>query len=80
MPYYYIYKIAQSTNQIVSNLQKIDRFEAFKEAKQKVRELRQQQNDDSADAYKIIFAESELKAEEMLMEKREAPVVMEWEK
>jgi hypothetical protein len=29
---------------------------------------------------KVIFAASELEAEELLMEKREAPILREWEK
>jgi len=28
----------------------------------------------------VVFAESELQAEEMLMEKREQPILREWEK
>jgi hypothetical protein len=35
---------------------------------------------DDQHEWKMLFAESELQAEELLQEKREAPVLMEWEK
>lgn len=80
MPYYFIYKITQGSSEIVKNLEKIDRYDNFKSAKQQAKQLRIEQASDDKSIYKIIFAESELQAEEMLMEKREAPVMLEWEK
>ncbi len=80
MPYYYIYKVTHGPSNIATNLQKVDRYEDYKTAKQTVRTLRSGQTTDAKQLYRIIFAESELQAEEMLMEKREAPVIMEWEK
>jgi hypothetical protein len=80
MSSYFIFKITQGPGDIVTKLEKINHFTSFKEAKQNVRELRQQQAPDTSSIYKIMFAENELQAEELLMEKRDAPVVLEWEK
>lgn len=79
MSHYYIYKISQGPGQVFKTLDKIDRFDNYKEAKQRIKSLRLEANEGNA-SYKIIFAENELAAEEMLQEKREAPVVEEWEK
>jgi hypothetical protein len=65
---------------MVKNLEKIDRFDSYKEAKQLIKKLRIDQPGGDSSLYKITFAESELMAEEQLQEKREAPVVEEWEK
>lgn len=65
---------------MVKNLQKIDRFDFYKEAKNQVKTLRNEQTGDDNTLYKIIFAESELEAEEKLQVKREAPIIQEWEK
>jgi hypothetical protein len=80
MSFYYIYKITQGPSDIVSNLEKVDQYDNYKTAKQNIKQLRAQLAAEATHFYKIIFAESELQAEEMLMEKREAPVMMEWEK
>jgi hypothetical protein len=80
MSFYYIYKITQGPSDIVSNLEKVDQYDNYKTAKQNIKQLRTQLTPEATHFYKIIFAESELQAEEMLMEKREAPVMMEWEK
>ena len=79
MPYY-IYQISASAGGIVKNLQKIEQLESFKLAKNQVRELRGQHGENESVEYKIIFADSALDAEEKLQEKRDAPIVMEWEK
>lgn len=65
---------------MIKKLEKIDRFESYKEAKNKVKALRNEQAAADAALYKIIFADSELDAEQKLQEKREAPIIMEWEK
>jgi hypothetical protein len=80
MSFYYIYKITQGPTEITNKLEKLDRYDSYKTAKQNIKQLRAEQPADATHSYKIIFAESELQAEEMLMEKREAPVMMEWEK
>lgn len=80
MSFYFIYKISQTPSNIVKALEKIDSFGSYKEAKSRVKELRNHRSTEEASVYKIIFAESELEAEERLQENREAPIVQEWEK
>jgi len=79
MPYY-LYKIAEGPSAIVKNLEMIEAFESFKEAKNKARTLRAESAPETDAAYKVMFAESELEAEERLMEQRDAPILQEWEK
>lgn len=80
MAYYFIYRIPDSDNTLVKHLEKIDRFDSYREAKQKIKQLRNEQPPGSGVTFKIMFAENELQAEEQLQEKREAPIVQEWEK
>jgi hypothetical protein len=79
MPYY-LYKIAEGPTALVKNLEMIEAMENFKEAKNKARELRAEAAAASDVTYKVIFAESELEAEERLQEQRDAPILQEWEK
>lgn len=79
MPYY-LYKITDSPGiNLVKNLELISSFKAFREAKLQARALRAETPEDGFQ-YKIVFADSELHAEELLMEKREQPVLMEHER
>ncbi|MFT5503369.1 MAG: hypothetical protein ACI845_001189 [Gammaproteobacteria bacterium] len=78
MPYY-IYKTQNSAGNVFRKLTKLEQHEIFREAKTRVRVLRAHAESKNFE-FKIIFAESELEAEEMLQEKRETPVLMEWEK
>ena len=80
MAYYFIFKITDTDNALVKQLEKIDRFDSYREAKQRIRELRNDNPPGNGVSYKIMFAENELQAEEQLQEKREAPIVQEWEK
>ena len=80
MAQYFIYKISARPTGLVSKLEHIDRFESYRDAKQRVKTLRMEQEPGDQAIYKIIFAESELDAEEKLSEKRDAPVLQEWEK
>ena len=80
MSYYFIYKISQMPGSPIKQLDKVERFDSYKEAKALVKQLRNDQASTDNAHYKIIFAESELLAEEQLQEKREAPIVEEWEK
>lgn len=80
MAYYFIYKITQGPTEMVKVLDKVDRFDNYKAAKQQVKQLRNEQTGNVTSLFKIVFAESELQAEEMLQEKREKPIVEEWEK
>jgi hypothetical protein len=65
---------------LVKNLELINEFESFKEAKQYAREKRAELPEDSAEIIKVMFAENQLVAEEQLLEHREKPVLMEHEK
>ena len=80
MSSYFVFKISQTAGNVIKNLEKINRFESYKEAKQLVRSLRDELTAGDSTQYKIIFAESELDAEQKLQEKREAPILQEWEK
>ena len=79
MPYY-VYRINQTPGSIVKNLHLLKQYDTFQQAKFEVREMRGAMSDEDQSELKIIFAESELRAEELLQEKRETPVLMEWEK
>lgn len=79
MPYY-IYKIKSGPTAIVKQLEKLDEHEDYKTAKNQVRSIRAEQDADDATIYKVIFAKNELEAEEQLNEKRETPILREWEK
>ncbi|NNF96239.1 MAG: hypothetical protein HKM94_04855 [Halobacteria archaeon] len=79
MPYY-VYSIKPGVTDLVKGLEKISEFETFKQAKTFVKDKRNEQDDASPVAYKIIFADNPLEAEERLSEQREAPILREWEK
>ncbi len=78
MPYY-VFKITQPT-ELIKNLDFQDAFEKYKDARALARELRKELPLDSGVTVKMIHASNQLAAEEILMEKREESVVMEWEK
>lgn len=80
MPYYFIYKITPGPTDLTKSLEKLDRYDTFKEAKQRARKLRAEIGENAPYIIKVMFAESELDAEEKLMEKREQPILTEWEK
>lgn len=79
MPYY-VYKIMPSVGNLVKNLELLDNFENYKDAKQLVKQERIDQDADDQATFKVMFAETELEAEEKLMEHREETIVREWEK
>lgn len=79
MPYY-VYKILPSVGNLVKNLELLDNFENYKDAKQLVKQERIDQDADDQATFKVMFAETELEAEEKLMEHREDTIVREWEK
>lgn len=79
MPYF-IYKIAPGISKIVKNLEPLADFEKFKDAKNFAKEKRQQEEADSGNIFKVIFAENSIDAEEKLQEQREETIVKEWEK
>lgn len=78
MPYY-VFKITQPTP-ILKNLDLQDSFENYREARTLARSLRAELPANSPITVKLILAGSELEAEIQLQEKREKPIVKEWEK
>jgi len=79
MPYY-VYRITPGPTALLKTLEKLDQYESFKEAKTHARTLRADMNSEDNVQIKVMFADNELEAEEKLMEKREAPILREWEK
>jgi hypothetical protein len=79
MPYF-IYKITPGPTNLTKTLEKLEQHESFKAAKNRAREMRAGLDNNDNRIIKVVFAESELHAEEMLMEKREQPILREWEK
>ena len=79
MPYY-VYRMETSEFAMLKQLEMIKHFEKFKDAKHFAREQRALQAEGDTAEIKVIFADNQLAAEEMLMEKREKPIVMEHEK
>jgi len=79
MPYY-IYKIIAGPTELLKTLEKIERYDSFKEAREHARRLRAGMTDNDNYSIKVMFGDSELEAEEKLMEKREQPILREWEK
>ncbi len=78
MPYY-VFKITQPT-ELIKNLDFQDAFEEYREARTLSRDLRKALPLDSGVVVKMLHAVNQLAAEEILMEKREEKIVMEWEK
>jgi len=79
MPYY-LYKIENRDGMdLVRNLELIEVYDAFRDAKKEARRLRGEASADDT-IFKVMFAENQLSAEEQLMEKREKPVLMEHER
>jgi len=79
MPYF-VYKIAPVVSKIVKNIQPLEEFVKFKDAKNFAKEKRQQENAEDGNIYKVIFAENSIDAEEKLQEQREDTILREWEK
>lgn len=81
MPYY-IYKITSGSTGAIKNLECIDKYDVYKQAKKFVREKRVEFEEDNRTTLKMIFAEDEFEAEQRLTASasRDAPIVREWEK
>ena len=77
MPYY-VYRIQSGPTAIVKQLDLLQEFEVFKEAQDFAKQTRTQLTDNSQ--VKVMFADNQLMAEEQLMEKRDKPILREWEK
>lgn len=79
MPYF-VYRITDSAAGLVKQLELLGTFENYREAKLLTKETRSKMDDSEAAQIKVMFADNELAAEEQLQEKRDKPIVMEWEK
>ena len=79
MPYF-VYKIEPAVSDLVKNLEMLQDFDVYKDAKNFAKEERSKLSAEDKTTYKIIFADNALQAEEQLMEKRDAPILREWEK
>jgi hypothetical protein len=78
MPYY-VFKITQP-NPMIKNLDMQQACETYPDARELARSLRAQQEPGDKAIVKIVFAASQLEAEEILHETREKAILMEWEK
>jgi len=79
MPYY-VYKISTPGGiDLIKNLELLNQFDSFKEAKTVAKKLRIEKSMEDC-LIKVMFAENQLMAEEQLLEKREKPVLMEYER
>jgi len=79
MPYY-LYKISSPDGlELVKNLELLEVFDAFRDARTAAKKLRAQ-NNQAEFSFKVMFAENQLSAEELLLEKREKPILMEHER
>ncbi len=79
MPYY-VYRITDSAAGFVKQLELLETFDNYRDAKQLTKKTRSEMDGSIAAQIKVMFAENELSAEEQLQEKREKPITMEWEK
>jgi len=78
MPYF-VYRIySRDGIDLVKQLELLDQYDAFRDAKSKAKQLRAETSDNSV--VKVMFADNQLSAEEQLLEKREKPVLMEHER
>jgi hypothetical protein len=79
MPYY-VYRITDSAAGFVKQLELLETFDNYRDAKQLTKKTRSEMDGSTAAQIKVMFAKNELSAEEQLQEKREKPITMEWEK
>lgn len=69
MPYY-IYRITEAPIRLTS---KIEQHDSFRDAQQRARTLRNEAGTGEPTTIKVIFAETELHAEDLLSQVRQAP-------
>ena len=79
MPYF-VFKISPAVSKLVKNLELLDSFPEYKAAKQLTKQQRTTQDKEDTATFKVMFAETQLEAEEKLQEHREDQIVREWEK
>lgn len=79
MPYF-VFRIVQETPDAKKQLETLEIFDQYREAKSYVRSRRDEQDPGDSATIKMVFAASEAEAESRLLEHREAPILREWEK
>ena len=79
MPYY-IYIVTSHDTATTRSTKLVREYENFKFAKTEVRRLRNEEQLEEKQTYKIIFANDMAQAEQRLTEYREEPIAREWEK
>jgi hypothetical protein len=79
MPYF-IYKITSGSTGAIKDLECLEKYDEFKQAKKRIRERRLDFDKDNRITLKMIFAEDEFEAEQRLSTTRDAPIMREWEK
>ncbi len=67
---YYIYRISETPIRLLS---RIGQHDTFRDAQQRARTLRTEMGADGRTTIKVIFAETELHAEDLLSQVRETP-------
>lgn len=80
MPYYVFKMTSPEGMELVKNLELIDDFESFRDAKNFAKSERAKLDEDDRAVIKVMYAENQLLAEEQLLAYREKPIVMEHEK
>ena len=76
MPYF-VFKYQDNKFRSVDH---IETFKTYKEARALLKDLRKEKSPNDPNAYKVVFAEDMLEAEMLILEKRDAPILREWEK
>ena len=80
MPYYVFKMTSPEGMELVKNLELLNDFESFREAKNYAKEQRAALDKSDVSLVKVMFADNQLLAEEQLLAYREPVVVMEHEK
>jgi len=79
--HYYVFKMSSPEGmELVKNLELIDDYESFRDAKNFAKSKRAELDKDDTTQIKVMFADNQLLAEEQLLAYREKPIVMEHEK
>jgi ABC-type uncharacterized transport system ATPase component len=76
MPYF-VFHLVRDGRMRLDEINLVDQFDAYKEAKQFARAQREL---DAGKEIKIMFEENAAMAESKLAEQRDAPILREWEK
>ena len=71
---------SQEGMELVKNLEFIDEYESFRDAKNFAKTQREELAEGDTAQIKVMFADNQLLAEEQLLAYREKPIVMEHEK